>query len=257
MHNGLYNATSGLLMQEQRMNSIAQNLANINTSGYKKEVPVFTLHQPQPGEHPNEYIRSTDYNKAMNSTVLIADKKNDFSIGYLKGTGRKLDLALEKPNAFFAIDTPFGIRFTRAGHFTVNENNELVTQEGYKVLSTVDGNPEPVVMPPADEGTFIFTENGEILQDGAVVTQIGIAEFEDLTKLQKVGSNLYAAVDTVPDVSLNPGVMSGYLEGSNVNPIQEMVRMVEASRGFQTYQKVIQTMDELNDKAINQVGRAS
>jgi flagellar basal-body rod protein FlgG len=252
MLNGLYVATSGLMMQNRRVENIANNLANVNTTGFKKDVPVFTEYFPAEKEFPQNFIRSTDYNKAMNSTVKMSENKTDFSSGYLRETGGNLDFAISDPNSFFAVDTPFGIRFTRSGDFTINENSELVTAEGYPVLSNIDdAAPQPIVLPE----NFTVTENGIILADGEPVDQLGIAYFENTDNLQKVGHSLYAAVDVLPEQAENPGVTGGYLEGSNVNAVLEMVRMIDASRSFETYQKVIQSIDSINGIVINTVGK--
>lgn len=253
MLNGLYVATSGLMMQNRRVENIANNLANVNTTGFKKDVPVFTEYFPTEKEFPQNFIRTTDYNKAMNSTVKLSEVKTDFSIGYLHETGNKLDFALTDPDTFFVVDTPFGIRYTRDGSFTVNENNELVTAEGYPVLSNIDDdNPQPIILPD----NYTVTETGVILVDGEAQDQLGIAYVENTDNLQKVGHNLYAAVDTIPQQAENPGVTAGYVEGSNVNSVLEMVRMIDAMRGFETYQKVIQSIDSINGTVINTVGKS-
>ncbi len=224
MLNGLYTATSGMAMQQKRMDIIASNLANINTVGHKKELPVFSEYIPNATEHPNDIIRDSEYNKMINSTVRLHDIKVSFEQGHLKETGQQLDMALAKPNAFFAIDTPFGIRFTRDGSFTVNDQNQLTTMEGYNVVSNIN-TAQPVRVP---EGAVI-TEEGNILVDGAPIGAIDILEFDDTTNLQKSGKNLYIAIDTLPQAAVNPGLMTGYLEGSNVNPVDEMVKN---DRGF-------------------------
>lgn len=254
MINGLYTAVSGLMMQEKRVSTISNNLANINTPSYKKDVPVFEQYLRKETEFPQDFIQSSTYNKTMNSGVRVAEVSSDFSQGYLKETGNKLDLALSDEKAFFAIDTPYGIRYTRSGQFTVNENNELVTQDGYNVLADIE-NPEPITMPNPEDG-FIITSEGEILVNGASETRLGIARFEDTSVLQKNGRNLYVAIDALPEQAENPGVLQGYQEGSNVNPVNEMVRLIEAQRGFESYAKIIQTIDTINGKA-NDVGSLS
>jgi len=249
MLNGLYTATSGMAMQQKRMDIIASNLANLNTVGHKKEVPVFSQYIPNATEHPNGFIRDSDYNKMINSTVRMHDIKVNFEQGYLKETGRPLDMALTNPNAFFAVETPFGVRFTRNGEFTVNEQGELTTMEGYRIVS--DANTmQPVTIP---EGGIV-TEDGTILLDGAPVNNIELVQFEDVNNLQKTGKNLYVAIDILPDPAERPGLTTGYLEGSNVNPVDEMVRMIDASRGFEAYSKIIATFEQINDKAVNSVG---
>jgi len=250
MINGLYTATSGMAMQQKRLDVIASNLANLNTVGHKKEIPVFAEYMANATETPNDIIRNSDYNKMINSTVRLYDINVSFEQGYLKETGKQTDMALGNPNAFFAVDTPFGVRFTRNGEFTINDQNELTTMEGYKVVSNVDSL-QPVRM---IEGATV-TQDGTLLLDGAPVGAIDIVEFDDTANLQKTGKNLYVAIDALPKVSNDPGLEVGYLEGSNVNPVDEMVRMIEASRAFETYSKVIQTFDEMNSKAASDVGK--
>ncbi|MCD8493418.1 MAG: flagellar basal body protein [Geovibrio sp.] len=113
MLNGLYVATSGLMMQSRRVENIANNLANVNTAGYKKDVPVFTEYFPTENEFPQNFIRTTDYNKAMNSTVKNALKtKQTFpSVIFGKQETSSTSPCLT-PKTFFTVETPFGIRYT-------------------------------------------------------------------------------------------------------------------------------------------------
>lgn len=249
MLNGLYTATSGMAMQQKRLDVISSNLANLNTVGHKREVAVFSEYLPNATDHTNDFIRKSEYNQMINSTVRLDDIKVSFEQGYLKETGRDLDIAIGEPNAFFAVDTPFGVRFTRNGEFVMNDNRELVTMDGFPVLGNMEAL-QPVNLP---EGANIAAD-GTILLDGAPVGAIEIMRFEDLTALQKTGNNLYAAIDALPEPVDNPGLEIGYLEGSNVNPLTEMVRMIEASRGFEMYSKAIASFEQMNDKAVNSVG---
>lgn len=249
MLNGLYVAASGMMMQEKIVNNIANNLANVHTNGYKKDGFTFKNYIARAKEFPEDIIRGSLYNQTINRTVQLDRNYLDLSVGDIHQTGNKFDLALGNKDAFFVVDTPYGIRFTRDGAFTLNNNNELVNSSGYRVLST---NMQPIVI---NGNNVAFLANGEVLLDGVQVDQLNIASFEDTTRLQKVGRNLFAAIDILPQEAQNPTLMQGYIEGSNVNAVQEMVKMIEANRGFETYQKVIQTIDQLNDKASNELGR--
>jgi flagellar basal-body rod protein FlgG len=176
----------------------------------------------------------------------------DFSSGTIKETGKTLDLALSNPNAFFAIDTPFGVKFTRAGNFMLDENRALVTQEGFKVISTNVDNNDGIIIPV---GKVSIAEDGQIYVDNLPVDAISIVEFDNLENLQKTGYNLFTALNTLPNETDNPKVMQGYLEMSNINPLTEMVNMISSQRAFETYQKVIRTIDTLNDRAANELGK--
>lgn len=253
MLNGLYVATSGLVAQENRVNLISNNLANINTTGYKKDKSVFTMYLPQDKRYPQSIIRDTVYNKSINSVVRLDDIYSDFQIGTLKETTNPYDLALENENAFFALDTPFGIRFTRDGNFSINQDGVLVNKDGFKVLPrNYTDNPE--IRIPRD-ANVAFTEDGDILINNLLQNQLYIVSFNDLHNLQKVGRNMYQAKDMLPQAEENPGLKQGFLETSNINPVSEMVQMIEALRSFESYQKSIQILDGINDVASNRLGR--
>jgi flagellar basal-body rod protein FlgG len=223
MLNGMYTATAGLVMQQKRTEVIANNLANLDTKGFKRDVATFSQYMAKASESPDDMIRASKYNKMINATTRLDNISTSFSMGYMKETSREFDFALTNPNAFFVVDTPFGIRFTRNGDFTVDSEGDLATQEGYKVLSSLT-QAQPV---PVTQGErFVVSDTGDILVNGVPTGKIATAEFEDTTKLQKIGSNLFAAIDTLPEDSEFPGIESGYQEGSNVNPMQEMVRII-------------------------------
>lgn len=253
MLNGIYTAASGLMMEQKRVDVIANNLANVDTHGYKKDTPVFSQYLANAGKTPDDLIRSSDYNKMINATSRLDSISTSYEMGDMQETGRNLDFALTNPNSYFAVDTPFGVRFTRNGDFTIDSDGQLATQEGYKVLSSIS-QPQYITIPT---GAYSVTDTGDIMVNKVATDKIATAEFPDTTKLQKMGNSLFAAVDTIPADSQNPGLETGYLEGSNVNPIQEMVRMIEANRSFETYQKVVQTLDDISNKAVNSVGSLS
>lgn len=251
MQNGLYVATSGLLMQEERLNVISNNLANVNTTGFKKELALFSDYRPVDKRFPQNYIQKSYYNRTINSSVKLDDITTDFVHGPFKSTDNTFDLAIEDENNFFTVETPFGVRFTKDGSFTLNSQGELVTHDGFNVLDTA-GN--PIIIPQGAQSVE-FLRDGNILIDGAQVATLSVARFEDLEYLQKIGRNLYAAVDTLPQVPDFAGVRQGFLEMSNVEPVMEMVRMIEALRGFEMYQKAVHTYDSMNEKAANDIAR--
>jgi flagellar basal-body rod protein FlgG len=252
MQNGLYVAVSGLLMQEARVAAISNNLANINTAGYKRDLPVFSEYRPVDRRVPQNIIQKTLYNKTINSSVKLDEISVNQTAGPLKATGNKFDLALDNAKQFFAVETPWGIRYTRDGEFTLNNQGELVTQDGFYLLDRATG--APLIIPQNAE-TINVTPDGTIYANNAPVGEIDIAAFTETEKLQKVGRNLFTAVGILPEEPENIKVSQGFVEMSNASPILEMVRMVEALRGFEMYQKMVQTYDSLNDKAANDIAR--
>ncbi len=251
MLNGLYVSTSGLLMQQSRLDTISNNLANMNTNAFKKDMAVFSVYRPKDERYPQNFIRETSYNKTINTAVMLDDIATDHQIGHITKTDNRLDFALEQENAFFAVDTPWGIRYTRDGAFTRNADGDLVTQEGYPVMSRNAQGTANINIP--QNVRFEADETGTLYTDGIPGEQLMIVEFDDIEKLQKVGRNHYAAVDIEPVEAENAGVRQGYLEGSNVNPLAEMVQMVEASRGYEMYSKAVQTFDEIEGQAATKI----
>lgn len=251
MQNGLYVAASGMIMQQTRLDTISNNLANMNTNAFKKDVPVFSLYKPSEERHPQKLIRETLYNKTINSAVILDDITVNHTRGAFKSTGNRLDFAMANEKAFFAVDTPWGVRYTRDGAFTMNSDGELVTQDGYPVLSRAAQGTANINIP--QNATIEVDKNGVIYANGVPGEALLTVEFEDTARLQKVGRNEYTAVDIEPIDAAAPDVRQGFLEGANVEPITEMVRMVEASRGYEMYSKAIQTHDDMNQKAATRI----
>ena len=251
MVNGLYVSTSGLLMQQSRLDTISNNLANMNTNAFKKDMAVFSVYRPKDDRYPQNYIRESHYNKTINTAVMLDDIVTNHTNGQIKQTNNKYDFALTKENAFFAIDTPWGIRYTRDGAFTRNSDGNLVTQDGYPVMSRNAQGTANINVP--QNARFETDANGNIYINGVQAEQLLIVEFDNLENLQKVGRNQYAAVDVEPVELDNAGLKQGFVEGSNVNPISEMVQMIEASRGYELYSKAVQTFDELESQAATKI----
>lgn len=252
MLNGLYVAASGMLQMEKKLDILSNNLSNINTVGYKMDTPTFENYLRKEKTYPQDIIRESKYNRTINAVSRLSQVLTDFSSGNIRQTGEPFDLALSNPDAFFAVDTPFGIKFTKAGNFKIDNDGYLVTQEGFRVLSRNVENNEGIRIP---NGDVSILGNGQITVNGVVVDNLYIVEFEDKSKLQKTGNNLFTAINMLPEESENPGLMQGYLEGSNINPVREMVNMISTHRAFETYQRVIRTMDTLNEKAANELGK--
>ena len=214
----------GGLRQERKLEAVSNHLANADTAGFKRDVISF----------------DKEFRARMNT---------DLTQGPITRTGNELDIAL-KDEGFFKIDTSAGIRYTRNGNFTLNNNGVLVDQFGNLVL----GQGGAIVI----DGTNIdINTNGEIRIDGTLLDTLDIITFENLTMLQKEGGNNYAYKgDTRDEIQpLNIAVEQRAIEGSNVKVVDEMVSMIDNNRMYQTYQKLMQTFDEMDGKAINDVGK--
>ena len=209
---------------------VANNLANIGTTGFKRD-SAFT----------DWYIESLG--------AVGAQRYTDFSQGELHQTDNPLDLALAS-RGFFVVDTPSGPAFTRNGHFTVNDEGFIQTAHGYRLLG--ESGPISIRSASGVAGMVQFTRMGEIFLDGELTDRLMIANVIDVNALEKIGANLYRSPADALITQLEPEqfhVRQGVLEGSNVQPVSEMVSLIEMQRNFETTQRVAHAMDEILGRA--------
>jgi len=234
MYKGIYIATSGAVLSQTQLEVLTQNLANANTTGYKKDnlsFKEYLMPQETAGPGPDGRAMTT-----------LSEYKTDFSSGVVMKTTNPLDIALEG-TGFIALD---GNRFTRRGDFTKSLDGYLTSFNGTKVL----GSRGPIRLP---DGKIDIDQNGGISVNGELVDTIRIVDFKRTDGLAKAGDGIY----TTPDKSIpsTASVRQGYVEASNVNPVNEMVRMIQTLREFETYQKAIQTFDDATSQVTNGIGR--
>lgn len=225
MISGIHNAIDGALLQKLRFDNITNNLANINTNAFKKDILAFDLTLSM------KYVSETD-----------------FSPGPAIHTGNELDVALAN-RGLFKIQTPQGIRYTGNGSFSLNAEGFLVTQNGDKVL----GRNGPIKI----NGSKVSIGNdGQIVVDNATVDTISVVDFRQPQLLKKEGVSYYMYQGGEEGIfpAENVDLQQGYLEKSNVNPTEEMIKMIETFRAYESAQKVIQTIDEMTDKIVNDPG---
>jgi len=239
-------AISGALNEKIRLETIANNLANINTVGFKADRAAFS-ETIKTGIVKN--TTESDKNTPFLPNYEPFRIGTDFSPGQLKYTGNPLDIALEG-NGFFSIETPDGIQFTRKGNFTINSEGILVTKDGLPVLGkggkiTIDGK------------SLSVDEQGNIYMDGKQIDAFKLIDFPKPYNLLKTGGTLFKSADEniqgtdAKNIKVNQGVV----ESSNVNGIQAMTEMIDTLRGYESYQKIIQFFHYIDEKAINDVGK--
>ncbi len=249
MSDAVYQATAGALIQQYRLDILSNNLANVNTVGFKEDRAYFELLEVEPMPLPGEQ------GEAMPTIgpILLGDPSLEsyvnFSQGSLRQTGNPLDLAIEG-DGFFNVQTPEGVKYTRNGNFVLGENGLLMTPEGYPVLGQ-GGN-----IQLEEDDPIIIDREGNIEVDGSSVGSIRVTHFPDSQNLQKVGESLFTALDNGASAipSENFAMMQGYLELANVDPVRGMVEMIEALRVFEAYQKTLETLDEVDSQAVGDVG---
>jgi flagellar basal-body rod protein FlgF len=247
MINGMLESSRGCVKEELRMDIIANNLSNSTGIGFKKDRISFQQMLDESGESTTPQTDPTS--EGLPSDPCLVTITVDMSGGDIQTTGNQLDLAISG-DGFFKINTPDGIRYTRKGNFTLDSSGTLVTQDGYPVMGkggniTISGN------------DIVIGDLGMISVDGTEASQLDIVNFENADDLNKDEKNLFRNDSDHPEVAVSSDttVKQGYVELSNVNVAEEMVNMIHSMRAFESYQRAIKAIDELNDKAINQVGR--
>lgn len=255
MVRGLYIANTGMNVQTKKMDIISNDLANVNTTGYKKDVAVMssfpeilTARIEDIQNHvPNNGVIGT-----MNFGVKLDGVYTQHVQGSLMNSGNPTDLSLQG-DGFFQINTPNGVKYTRDGGFSINQDGALVTKEGYGVL----GENGPVQLGGeflSRGGELQIKSNGDITIDNEIVDRLSIVAFADNQSLNKIADNLYEGDGA--QIPFTGSVLQGFLEASNVNPVTAMVDMITVSRAYEANQKMIQVQDSLLAKSVNELGRA-
>ena len=226
---------SGLLREIQ---VLANNVANLSTTGFRREGLVFS-----------EYVRQLDREEEPLSMAAANAHQTYLTQGGLTMTGGSLDLAIEGAG-FFTVETPQGERLTRAGHFTPNQAGELVTPDGHRLLD-LGGAP---VFIPADAAQIGISRDGTISADGQPLAQLGLVVPEDPSELRRATGVLHEVTGTTRPVD-EPVILQGFLEESNVNPISEMARLIEVQRAYEAGQKFMDREDERIRAVVQTLGR--
>lgn len=268
MQNGFYDAAGGMVTQFNRLNVVTNNLANLNTNGFKRDDVVIgdfkRLFQEMRDELPiNNHTKPAAkfLNRALNNVPHIVEEYTNFDLGSMAKTGNALDFALKRGDLFFAVETPSGVRYTRDGSFTVDAEGRLATKEGYPVLPSnyfearnYINVPEGAEIIADSDGGIHFKIAGQALNQEADA-QFLIVKFENLKTLKKEGQNLYSNAEQGLLSTDTNALMQGYVEKSNINAVLEMTSLIETNRLVGMYQKVMDSqMNDLNMDAINKLG---
>jgi flagellar basal-body rod protein FlgF len=249
MENALLIGLSRQTTLERQLEVIANNIANVNTTGYKADQSLFEEFLTS-GAHEDNFVgkdRRVSY-------VQDRGTYRDFSEGALQQTSNPLDVAIDG-NAFLAVQTSGGERYTRDGNLQLNSQGQLVTEGGDPVL----GNSGPIIFQPTDhdinispDGTVTVVEANARID--TVRGKLRLVSFADAQSLLKQGSNLYAASNgATAQPDLKATVKQGYVEKSNVNAVAEMGRMIEVSRTYSQIANILQQQSDLHKNAINQL----
>lgn len=266
---------SGQIAQQHKVETIANNIANANTAGFKKDQVVFKEHLtalsekgadvidlPRKEWSPDDFYRTQG---AENAFVKVNGSHTNFQQGSLTPSSNPFDLALFG-KGFFEVLTPNGVRYTRKGNFGLSKTGELVTEQGYKLLTkipTVDeeGNKievsdslvQPLKLPPGSK--ISISKAGEIFTQDGKVGDISVVEFKDPQALKKQGHSLFVnnATENTIRNGIKTSVNQGFVEESNVNAVREMSELINAHRHFENIQRAVKTYDQMSGQAVNDI----
>jgi flagellar basal-body rod protein FlgF/flagellar basal-body rod protein FlgG len=230
LSSGFYAACAGLRAQTQALELIAGDVANISTTGYRGQQPMFaSLLATANGQLPNAL------NRAINDFGVLEGSRVDLSPGNLERTGNPLDLAIEG-SGFFAVQTAAGVLYTRNGNFQVSPRGQLTTSAGDAVL----GEQGPITLP---EGTASISSDGTISIQGAVAGKLRVVEFGPGTSPRAVGNSYYSAPAKAVRPAAEAAIRQSMLEGSNVNSVQAVVAMIAVQRHAEMLERAMSTFE--------------
>lgn len=262
MQSSYYSVTGAMVTQFNRLDLISNNLANLNTTAFKRDDVVIgdfkRIFQEYKDEMPLK-DNTKEASKFMNAVGVrvpqIVEEYIKYDQGSVKNTGNPLDFALKRDDAFFMVETPNGIRLTQNGSFTLNNAGVLTTKEGYPVLpATYFQNQQYITIP--EDGELRVDQTGGIYNREDQIGNLMIVQSDDVKSLLKEGVNMYKFKNLDELTQLEEGslVSQGFLETSNVNPVSEMVGLIETNRFVDMYQKVMKShMNDLNTEAISKL----
>jgi len=267
---GVYTALSGAMAQSTKLDTIANNLANVNTPAFKRDEQVFQEYltanekPPTTTQIPRDVAAIESFYNMQGGDKSYVDTKGtftDFSQGSLKHTGNNFDVGIDG-KGFFEVATPSGVKLTRSGNFTLDGNGQLVTKEGFPVLIAGAPGSDPAgrTLRFQGTGTVSIGDNGDISEGTEVRGRLSLVDVTNPDSLQKTGSSLYTFKPNMnPELTViqTPSLKQGFLEASNVNIVKEMTDMISTNRVFESTQKAISAYDQMADKAINVVGKTN
>lgn len=257
MFKGLYTAYTGMINEQNRMDTMTNNLANVTTVGFKKEGTTSQSFDDILTVKIKDASVGTSNVRRIgidNPGVKIGENYVDYTQGSFRLTENTYDLALSG-DGFFVVEFQnkageTSMKYTRAGNFTLNRDGFLTTEEGDYVLDT---NNRRIRLDTLKDSEI--RQDGTIEQDDVEVARIKVVDFADYNYLQRYGETYFEPIEGAEEINADADVISGYLEMSNVQSVQEMVNLISITRQYESNQKIIQTYDDTMDVAVNQLGR--
>jgi flagellar basal-body rod protein FlgF len=246
MENTLLIGLSRQVMLERQMDVVSNNVANVNTNGFKADRSLFEEYLTS-GAHEDNFA-------ARDRRVSFVQDRGtfkDFTQGAAEQTKNPLDVAIDG-RGFLVVQTPAGERYTRDGGMQINNQGQLVNASGYPVLGTSG----PIVFQPTDKNVTIAADGNVTVVEGtnrvdSVRGKLRLVSFADPQKLVKEGSNLYSGLAAQPDIKST--VRQGFIEKSNVNSVAEMSRMIEVTRAYTQISAMLQQQGDMRKSALDKL----
>jgi flagellar basal-body rod protein FlgF len=235
MDSGYYAACAGLKAQTQALELVASNVANINTSGFRAQQPMFRSLLASAGRELPDPI-----NHAINDFGMLGGSRTDLAAGNLDRTGNPLDLAIEGPG-FFAVQTQAGTLYTRNGNFQISASGQLTTGAGDPVL----GEQGPITMP---NGPATISADGTISTNGAVAGKLRMVEFVPGSSPVAVGNSYYSAPEKGLRTAATSSIRQNMLESSNVNPTMAVVDLITVQRHAEMLERAMSAFQSSLDR---------
>lgn len=237
MDAAMYKALSGAVVEMRRLESASQDLANINTAGYKGQRLAFSevlAKRVPPEDRPGGF-------------VAVSGQRTNLHQGALEANGNPFHLALEG-DGYFVVQTPRGERYTRNGSFTLRPDGTLITPNGDSVLT--DGGPIQL-----SGGTMVVGADGTVSVDNNPIGKLRVVRFSDATKAEKEGANMFRSdAANVTDAG-DARVVQGHLEQSNISAVDSMVALISLNRQFESYQRAMKLLDSITEKMLSDSSR--
>jgi flagellar basal-body rod protein FlgF len=248
---GMYISAAGALAHSHRQDVIANNLANVDTVSFKRDLAVLQTRRTEAVEKGSSSY-TADLLEKMGGGTFAHPVHTDYSPASLEETGNFYDLALEG-KGFFSVRNGEQVHYTRDGRFAVNDKNQLVTiAGGYPVL---DEGGKPITIDR--DLDFSVNDQGFVSQGGAMVARLGIADIADTGKLSKQGNNMYVNEGGEIVQLANTPVKQGFVENSAVVAVNELTNMIQAQRIFQANTSLLQMQDRSLGLAVTKLGMIS
>lgn len=251
MQNSLYLNAAGSLAAQTRMDVAANNIANVDTPGFRRQFAVFQERMAEVWEKPKLTPSWDDVLNDQGGGLFVHEVTYTDEVGTLRSTGNDLDLAIQG-QGWFSVEQGGETLYTRAGNFARSADGTLVTADGQSKL--LDKNGDPIVV-PSSVGEVGVQGNGTIRFDDVPVTQLSVRGSNNYRQFVPTGDNLYRYIGSgTPDVS-DATIQQGFLEASTVSPVSEMVNLIRTHRAYESNQRMITQQDQVMGRVVNDVGR--